>query len=231
MRGLTVPHLVDLGGARALVGRHLDGPTGWDALRTATEGPYALPASPEAWRSAADARPEIGERMSALAAWLDGEGVSSLASYGVGAALPELWLARAAPGLALTLTEHAPETVERLAALFAEATVVRHDLRADPPIPADVHLLHRVDGELTKRQWRTVLRRFADARIVFVATEVYSWRRLPADARQLWARRNWTRSGWQRTEGALRNLWRPTHREAPLRLGDLQAWVLEPRRG
>ena len=229
MPGLTVPHFIDLGADRDLVGRRLGDATSWDALRTATGGAYALPDSREAWEATADLRPEIGERMRALARWLEAEGAASLASYGVGAALPELWLMRAAPALRLTATEHAPATVERLQELFSEALVVRHDLLADPPLPADVHLFHRIDSELTHRQWRRVFRRFAGERVVFVATEVYQWRRLPHELRQLWARRSWTRSGYQRTRGALGALWRPTHRAATLTLGDLQAWVLEPR--
>jgi hypothetical protein len=229
MPGLTVPHLIDLGADRRLVGRQLDA-AGWEALRSAPDGPYALPETRAAWTAAARQRVEIDRRMALLARWLEAQGAASVASYGVGAGLPELLLHLHAPHVRLTLTEHSPATVERLRALFPEGEVVHHDLLRDPPLAADVHLLHRVDSELTRREWHRVLRRFADARIVFVATEVYAWRRLPADLRQLWARRGWTRSGWQRTRGALRALWRPTHREAPLDLGDLEAWVLEPRR-
>jgi hypothetical protein len=224
-----MPHLIDLGPDRQRVGRRVDSPAAWDALRTSAGGPYALPADRREWEATADARPEIGMRMRALAGWLADQQAGSLTSYGVGTALPELWLHRAAPALELAVTEHAPETVERLRALFTEARVVGHDLLSDPPLDADVHLFHRVDSELTRRQWRTVLARFARCRIVFVATEVYEWRRVPDDLRQLWARRGWTRSGWQRTRAALRDLWQPTHVEAALPLGDLEAWVLDPR--
>ena len=229
MPGLTVPHLIDLGEDRDLVGARLGDSTSWDALRTETSGAYALPTTREDWEASADERPEIGERMRALAQWLSSEGVESVGSYGVGAALPELWLARAAPALRLTVTEYAPATVDRLQTLFTEAEVVQHDLLADPPLPAQIHLFHRVDTELNHRQWRVVFRRYAGERIVFVAAEVYEWRRLPQELRQLWARRGWTRSGYQRTRGALKALWRPTHRANALQLGDLEAWVLEPR--
>src|SRR5436305_1126129 len=127
-----MPHLIDLGPDRERVGRRVDGPAAWDALRTAAGGPYALPAGRREWEAAADERPEIGTRMRALADWLADQQAGSLASYGAGTALPELWLHRAAPALELTVTEHAPGTVERLRELFSEARVVRHDLLSDP---------------------------------------------------------------------------------------------------
>jgi hypothetical protein len=43
-------------------------------------------------------------------------------------------------------------------------------------------------------------------------------------------RRGATKAGWVRTRPALEALWRGTHTGHPVVLGDLPAWVLEPRR-
>ena len=85
---------------------------------------------------------------------------------------------RLGPERRLLLADYAPETVERLRELFPAAEVYRHDLLADPPLPADVHLFHRVDTELTDDEWREALRRFAGERVLVVATEVATSRRL-----------------------------------------------------
>src|SRR2546430_564364 len=74
-----------------------------------------------------------------------------------GAAFVELNLARVKPDLDLVCTEFAPRTLARLRHLFPEAEVRRHDLLVDPPVAADLHLFHRVDAELSKRQWRSML--------------------------------------------------------------------------
>lgn len=231
MPGLTVPHLIDLGDDRDLVGARLGDGRSWDALRTRTAGPFALADDRAAWEAQADERPEIGDRMRLLADVLEKRGVRTLASYGVGGALPECWLRRLMPGLRLVLTDHGDETVARLAALLGpDATVLHHDLLREPPVPADLHLFHRIDTEFRDRQWRHILRHFAGETIVLVATDVYGARRMREELRAMPHRRGWTRAGWIRTRGAFERLWRRTHRGHPLELGDLDAWLLEPRR-
>ena len=232
MRGLTVPHLVDLGDDARLVGRALAGRTDWDALRMRTSGPFALPSSPERWSRDADERPELEGRMQVAAAEARRLGGHSLASYGVGTALPELWLRRVAPDLSLTLTEFAIETVARLTTLLPDTRIVEHDLLRDAPVDADVHLFHRIDTEFSDRQWRQILRRFALADVLIVATDVLSASRMREEIRALphRYRRGWQRAGWSRTAGAFERLWAPTHDSRPTHFGDLRGWVLTPRR-
>ena len=226
-----MPHLVDLGPDARLVGRALDGAADWDALRTATTGPFALPADPAQWRAEADARLELETRMRVVLVEARRLEVRSIASYGVGSALPELWLHRLAPDIALTLTDVGPATVARLRTLFPEASVAEHDLRTDPPLPADLHVFHRIDTELTNRAWRAVLGRFRRATVVLVATDVLSPARMRLELRALphrW-RAGWQRAGWSRTEGSFESLWRRTHDARELDLGDLRGWLLTPR--
>jgi hypothetical protein len=228
---LTVRHYFDFGDARALVGDDLIRPDARDALRTDTAGPFAAPPTREQAEAVVAEHPEISSRAQALDAWLTREGVGSLASYGVGGATLETSLRTLAPQRRLLLGEYAPRTVERLRALFQEpeVTIHLHDLLADPPLEADVHLLHRVDTDLRSEEWQQVLRRFADARIVFVAAGMVDLRGAVAELRK-GLRRGATKAGWVRTRSALEALWRDTHDADVLALPDLPAWVLEPKR-
>jgi hypothetical protein len=228
---VTIVHRFDFGADRSLVGDDLVRPEAWDALRTQTDGPFALPTDRESLERTADARPEIRVRMEFVARWIDKSGARSVASYGAGVALPELWLKRLRPDLELKLTDYAPETVERLAALLPDVAVLRHDLLAQPPLDADLHLFHRIDTEFTNRQWRDILSRFARARVLVVATEIIDLRRVLAEIRNWPRTRHATRAGWIRTRAAFEGLWEPTHQIERLQLGDLEGWALYPRTG
>lgn len=233
MRGLTIPHLVDFGTDAATVGTRLDGSAGlaaWDALRFAGNSPFALAPDVAEWDAAADERPDIGARMERLAAHLRADGTRRLASYGVGGAVAKRWLMRLMPELQLTMTDAGARTVAGLHALVGDAArVEQHDLLGDGPLPADVHLFHRLDTEFTARQWRRIMRAFRGETIVLVATDVLDAARVRQELRAMRHRRGWTRAGWIRTEGAFRGLWRQTHDAEALDLGDLRAWVLHPR--
>jgi hypothetical protein len=227
---LTVPHWYDFGAERELVGDDLVRPEAWDALRTRSSGAFAMPETREGWERLADERDDIRERCRALDAWLTEHGVDRLASYGVGGATVELWLHRLRPERELVLTDYGPATAERLGRLFPEAEVRTHDLLADGPLAADLHLFHRIDTEFTNGQWHEVLRRFRDVRVLVVATEIADLKRIAAEFRGWWYKRHTsTRAGVLRTAGAFEALWRPTHRATRLRFHDLDAWYLEPQ--
>jgi hypothetical protein len=227
---LTIRHVYDFGGDRGLVGDDLVRPEDWDALRVQTDGPFALPATREAWERSALERLELVARAAAVSAWADGTGAQRIASYGVGGATLEYLLWRERPQRGLILSDYAPAAVQRLAGLFPEAEVRRFDLLADPPLDADVHLFHRVDTELTNDQWRTVLGgRFAGVRVLLVATEVASLRRMSWEVRSRLSRRPTTRAGWLRNRAAFERLWRDSHVAEPVRMHDLDAWDLRPR--
>ncbi len=230
MPGVTIPHLVDLGADARLIGRSLEGPAAWDALRTGGSGAFALPETRDQWEAAADAQPAMDGRMRAVATTMGELGAASVASYGVGTGIPELWLRRVAPRFQLTATEAAPQTAERLRTLFGAEEVVVHDLSKDAPLRADAHLFHRIDTELANRAWHRVFRRFAGEQIVVVATDVLPWQRMRIDVRELpfrW-RAGWQRAGWLRTAGAFESLWAATHEGRRTPFGDLEGWVLTP---
>jgi hypothetical protein len=223
-------HYFDFGPARELVGGDLVRPEAWDALRTQSDGPFAIAHTREALERSADERQEIVARVREIHRWLEEHEVRVLASYGVGGGIVEVLLERVRPDRRLVLTEYAPATVARLRELFPGADVRRHDLLADPPAEADAHLFHRIDTELGDEQWREVFRRFKDETVVVVATEVAGSLRL---ARELWLRlrnRNVARAGWLRNRAAFEWLWAETHDAEPFVVHDLQAWALTPRR-
>jgi hypothetical protein len=225
---LTVRHHFDFGADRALVGEDLVRPEAWDALRTRTSGPFALAETREEWERTAHAHPELEARARCLQDLLDARGCRRLASYGVGGAALEYWLARLARRRDLVVTDYAAATVERLARVFPEAECVRHDLLADPPLAADVHLFHRIDTEFDNHAWRRVFRRFAGLPVLLVAAGQVDLRGALAEVRRGLARGT-SRAGWVRTRSALEALWRRTHESRPIQVGDLPAWELTPR--
>jgi hypothetical protein len=226
---LTIPHRFDFGEDAPTVGDDLLRPEAWDSLRLRTSGAFAIASDRDQLERQADERAEVGERMRAVDALLRDRDVRTLASYGAGGALPELWLLRTDPRRRLALTDYAPETVRRLRDLLPEVEVHQHDLLRDPPLDADLHLFHRIDTELDNRQWREVFRRFADRTILVVATEVMPVRDVPRQLRAALRSRHATHAGWTRTSAAFQSLWRRTHRGTHLTMVDLEAWVLDPR--
>jgi hypothetical protein len=63
---ITVPHYFDFGADRELVGEDVVRPEAWDALRTQSDGPFALPATRAEWERVADERPDIRDRARAI---------------------------------------------------------------------------------------------------------------------------------------------------------------------
>jgi hypothetical protein len=225
---ITVPHYYDFGSDRRLVGDELFRPDAWDAIRTETHGPFSLPATRGDWERETDQWSQGQVRARAIDSWLRAHRIDSLASYGVGGASLELWLHRLSPERALAITEFAPATVAWLARVFAEADVHRHDLLADGPLDAELHLFSRIDPEFSDDVWQSILQRFFDRRILVAAEAVD----LARARKAVWLKRtdpNATWAGWLRNPAALEALWKPTHRSAFLRFGDLDGWILEPR--
>jgi hypothetical protein len=226
---LTVRHVYDFGPDRQLVGGDLVRPDAWDSLRLRSTGPFALPPTRAEWEAQADTAGDLSERATALLQWVSDAGASSVASYGVGTAMLELHLHRLDQDLRLILTDYAPETVRRLSSLFDGVEIKQHDLLRDGPLGADLHLLHRVDSELSDQQWGELLGRFRAERVLVVATEVASLQRVLLELLHRARRPRASRAGWLRTRAAFEALWRSTHQARPMRIGDLSAWDLQPR--
>jgi hypothetical protein len=224
---LTLPHAYDFGADRARVGPDLVNPASWDSIRE-TEGPFSLPATRGEWERAA-ANPELVERARLIVRLAEGIAAQRLCSYGVGTGALELCISRAAPQLELVCTDFAPRTVERLGALFPEATVVCRDLKLEGPLAGDLHLLHRIDSEFSNRELRTIVERLDGVALV-VATELLSPGGLARELlTRVRARKTVTRAGVVRTEAAFRQIWRTTHDDERLELAGLTGFVLTRR--
>lgn len=204
MRPRTVRQRYDFGG---LVDR-LDGPDAWDTLRLEGPAPFRFP---DAYADEAERHDQFKRRAEALLAHL----TEPVASYGVGVGLLEWWLAQR--GVDLTVTDYAPATVTQLENVGFRA--VRHDLLNDAPLPAETHLMHRVDTEFTDRQWRRILKRYE--RVVFVPGGLWADAQIKEERQ-----RRGDRAGWLRNEAAVKRLWRRSHRADPIVAHDLPGWVL-----
>jgi len=221
---IKVRHAYDFGAAREAVGDNLLRPQAWDAARAAP-GPFLLPETREQWEALADDE-QLRARARDIAAFA---GAESLCSHGVGTALLELNIVRAAPGLRLTCTDYAPRTVERLAILFPEAEVVLRDLTDPDPPSATLHLMHRLDAELDDDAWRGVFARLPEP-VLFVPNVVLGVSGAARElGRRLVRRGRLTNAGWFRNEAALRALWRDTHADRRVTVGGARSYLLVPR--
>jgi hypothetical protein len=227
---LTMRHYYDFGDDRTAVGEELASPRAWDALRTETSGAFAMSRTRHEFWEAAELRPELAARARAIDAWLDEHSAATVASYGVGAAQLELLLNILSPHRSLVVTDYAELTVARLSDVFPEARVVHHDLRRDGPIDADAHIFHRIDTELSNREWPDVFRRFGSTSILVVATALLTARRtaLEIGRRPLLKLRHASSAGYIRTGATFEAFWSETHVSRRLRVHDLHAWSLDP---
>ncbi len=196
-------------------------PKEWDALRESQVG-FAMPGSRSAWSLAAESNPEFVGRAVDIARIAQQIGAASVCSYGAGVGALEWCLHRAAPGIAITCTDFAPLSTERLASYFPEARVLVHDLARDEPIPADLALLHRVDTEFDDAAWRRILAGLD--RVLMIPSDFLRWQRL-LESRH----KQGTRIAFLRTKRALRALWRETHTEEPVTVGGLDGFILSRR--
>jgi hypothetical protein len=229
---VTVRHYYDFGADRGIVGADLVTPEAWDGLRTRTTGVFSIPRTREEFIRVAEARRDIADRARAIDGWLAQQDARVVASYGVGGASLEWWLHRFRPDRRLILSDYGEATVERLAGLLPEVEVRNHDLRRDEPLPADLHLFHRIDTELSNPEWHDVFDRFGSASILLVAAEVLDAWKLLCELRDrlLMKHHRASRAGFVRTRGALEALWESTHASRPLRTHDLHAWSLTPKK-
>jgi hypothetical protein len=227
-----VRHYYDFGDDRAVVGPDLVTPEAWDRLRIGTNSAFSIPSTRTDFVRVAESRRDIAARARAIDAWLDEQGARVVASYGVGGASLEWWLHRLRANRRVVVTDYGEETVSRLAEVFPEAEVRLHDLRREEPVPADAHLFHRIDTELTNAEWRVVMHRFGQVAVLLVAAEVLDVRSILIELRKrpLLRGHGASKAGFVRTRAALEALWGPTHAGRRLRMHDLEAWALTPKK-
>jgi hypothetical protein len=225
---LVVRRVYDFGAERSEVGSTLLSPEAWDAVRR-LPGAFRLPESREEWHAAGATEPYVS-RAAAVVDLVRRLAAGSLCSHGVGTALLEQQVQRLAPELTLTCTDFAPDTVERLRSLFEGVTVLTSDLRDVQTLPqADLHLMHRLDQELSREEWHGVFASLG-APVLFVPSEVLT----PAAALKELVRRilrpRATSAGLFRNEAALRDLWSPWFDDTRVAVADEVGFLLTPKR-
>lgn len=197
-------------------GMTLGSPEAWDAVRTSSDQHFGIPETTDEWRRAAE-RPNFQARARDVMNVASKLRANRICSYGVGTAMMELNLSGD-----VAVTEYAPLTVERLKDVFAHAFI--HDLTRDPPVKADLHVFHRVETELTDRQWRELFTRFR-APILVVVDDYATGQHIRSAIRN----RGRKASGWVRTRPRLLGLWRGTHCHEQVLIGELDGYLLLPR--
>ena len=227
---LTVRHHFDFGADRAVVGDDLVRPEAWDALRTQTSGAFALAETREEWERTADEHPELEARARRLDEVFD-------APRGARRSPPTASAApRSSAGSSASrrsATSSSPTTRRRRSSGCGRSSprpsACVHDLSADPPLEADLHLFHRIDTEFDEpragRRSSSASRARADR--VRGGRAGRSPRRAGGGAARA-AGAGASRAGWVRTRPAIEALWRQTHTAVPVDVGDLPAWELGP---
>jgi hypothetical protein len=223
---IAVRRVYDFGAQTDDVGPTLLSPEAWDAVRR-LPGAFHLADTRAEWLKAG-AREPNPSRAAGVASLLSELGATSLCSHGVGGALLEQQLHLQWPEMRLVCTDFGPETVARLELLFDEADVRLLDLRDEADVPAaDVHLMHRLDQELTRDEWHRVFARLR-APVVFVPSEILT----PLSAAKELVRRalrpRATSAGLFRNEAALRELWSRWFEDRRVRVADETGFLLTP---
>jgi hypothetical protein len=224
---LVVQRVYDFGAQREEVGDTLLSPSAWDAVRR-LPGAFHLDDTREEWLAAGSSSlyPQRAAAVVRLVRALDAR---SLCSHGVGGALLEQGIHELLPELPVTCTDFAPQTVARLRELFEGVNVVVADLRDPESLPsADLHLMHRLDQELSEGQWHAVFARLA-APVVFVPSEILTVATAAKELARRVLRPRASRAGWFRNEDALRALWAPWFDDRAVQIGDEAGYLLTPR--
>lgn len=222
---LALPHLYQFGDSP---GASLRSAAAWDRLRHSHNEGFVIPTERDEWVRAAQQRTDLAERARRVAALVDKLEGRSLASYGVGVAHLEFHIATVAPDIRLLCSDFAPRSVAKLSEIFPEAEIHHHDLRAGP-LPADVHLMHRIDTEFTTRQWRLIFRTF-DGPIIFIPAGLLNATELRTAIASLRSARRATWSGYSRTLPAMLHLWKGSGYQESLAVDGLEKLYLLQRR-
>ena len=223
---ITVRRVYDFGQDAPTIGADLLTPQAWDAARAAG-GPFGLASTRDEWEQAGSAVANVG-RAREIVAIAHELGARNLCSYGIGGALIEQQIHRLAPDLQMVCADFAPNAVAHLQVLFPEVEIVVRDLSVEGPLPGDLHLMHRIDAELSGDQWQAVFERTRGA-VIFVPSTILSLRGVAKELARRVRQPHATSAGWFRTEAALRSLWSPWFADRPITVGPLRGFLLSPR--
>jgi hypothetical protein len=236
----TVKTYYDFGETGTLIGEDLLSKSAWDTLRTSGLAHFSVAADRDGWLASFAEREDLRERANAIVSLCRANDCTRVFSVGVGVAGLEYFMKTESPGLHLTCTDYAPAATERLADVFSECDEVRvFDMMSEPwpSTPGTLYLLHRVDTELSDRQWRECFRRMTASRVspvlvipcAFLTPE---WRAATRSrfSSRFRRRKHLTFSGYLRTKSRFMSLWSPSYALLEeLQVGDLTGFLLQAR--
>lgn len=236
----TIRTYYDFGPGAEIVGANLLKKSAWDALRTSGLASFSVADEREAWLASFSERDDLRERAHAIVTLCRTRGCTGVLSVGAGVGGLEYFVKTEAPELHVTSTDFAPAATDRLAHVFSECDEVTvFDMMHDPwpTTPGTLFLLHRVDTELSDREWRSCFRRMQAGRVspVLVVPCEFLTPERRARARRTYLshlrhKRPLTFSGYLRTKTRFMSLWSPSYGLLEeLQIGDLTGFLLEAR--
>jgi hypothetical protein len=106
---------------------------------------------------------------------------------------------------------------------------VQSDLRDVESLPrANLHLMHRLDQELSREEWHRVFASL-EAPVLFVPSEILTPVAVAKELVRRVLRPRATSAGLFRNEAALRDLWSPWFDDRRVAVGDEAGFLLTPR--
>lgn len=237
----TIRTYYDFAEYSGVVGSDLHSPSAWDALRESGAESFSLSERRQSWLDSFVDQAYLRERARAIVGLCREQGLERVFSVGAGIAALEYFIKAEDPALHLTCTDYAPKATARLRSVFEECDdIFVFDMMRDewPSAPDTLYLLHRVDFELSDRDWRSCFARMAAnaiSPVLVVACELLTPEKRKR-MRHVYLshkihHRPLTFSGYLRTRDAFKALWGRdynTARELPV--GDLEGFLLTVKR-
>jgi len=237
----TIRTYYDFAEYSGVVGSDLHSPSAWDALRESGAESFSLSERRQSWLDSFVGQEYLRERARAIVGLCREQGLERVFSVGAGIAALEYFIKAEDPALHLTCTDYAPKATARLKSVFEECDdIFVFDMMRDewPSAPGTLYLFHRIDTELSDRDWRSCFAGMAAnaiSPVLVVACELLTPEKRKR-MRHVYLshkihHRPLTFSGYLRTRDAFKALWARdynTARELPV--GDLEGFLLTVKR-
>lgn len=237
---LTIKHYYYFGANSEVIGERLVNRNSWDQLRVHGDDPqcaFVLPKDHALWEERCQRDNLLQKRAEAIGRIL-GSGFDRIHSYGVGCAYLEFLIKKNNPAISIRCSDYTPQAIERLKILFPEAEVICFNMLEDSWQNFNsrcLHLFHRVDPELSNKEWLSVFEKMSRAgvqHVLFVPSEFLTLKRIIIQKikyvifRLLGRKMTW--AGYLRNYDQFKALIEPFYTIKDIKnIGDLKGFLLE----
>lgn len=237
---LTIKHYYCFGANSQVVGERLINRNSWDQLRVSANDSqcvFVLPKDRALWEERCQRDSLLQKRAEAIGRIL-GSGFDRIHSYGVGCAYLEFLIKKNNPAISIRCSDYTPQAIERLRVFFPEAEVICFNMLEDSWQNINsrcLHLLYRVDTELSDKEWMDVFEKMSRAgvqQVLFVPSEFLTLKSLLTQkikygiSRLLGRRMAW--AGYLRTYDQFKALIDPFYRIKDVKnIGEIKGFLLE----